>query len=332
MKEAAIKKALAKTNGVKNETGYKELTIPQQLQIKKDLLLQYQEYLNLDNSSVQAVIDQDIRVNHKDFLAKFDKIENVKYVAEDMMNLIKTNYLVGNIMKTEKDVTSVPKLQTRYSLALKGLNVSTQTGVNVAIKFLEDINNLPYMDSKTKLAHQSAVLNSLNKTQYNILKDNKKFEELTEESRKQLANWMYKVSSDTLDYDSKSLTSEINSSAGYRKSTARFNPKFKSSAMSGQRPNFSQQFQPTRSFLPGKQQYIHDDPNAYLQAAQDFRPQSFGFNPARFPIMQELSRLIIENAYYGYKSKGIIPSYIVEPKVDPKQKKYINLKKPAKAK
>ena len=60
-------------------------------------------------------------------------------------------------------------------------------------------------------------------------------------------------------------------------------------------------------------------------------PQSYGINQARFPIVKEYGRLIIENTYYGYKSKGIIPSYVVEPKVDLKQKKYINLKKPKKA-
>lgn len=101
--------------------------------------------------------------------------------------------------------------------------------------------------------------------------------------------------------------------------------------MSGQRPNFAQQFEPTRGFLPGKQQHISDNPREYLQAAGDMRPQSFGINPAKFSIMREYTRLIIENTYYGYKSKGIIPSYVVEPKVDLKQKKYINLKKPKKA-
>lgn len=327
----AQKKALAKTNGQTGMTGYKELSNEKFSGIKRDLMLKYQEYFNLDNGIVENVIEQDIRTNHKDFLAKFDKISNFKNVSNDMFNLIKADHLVSNIMKTEKDVTSVPKLQTRYALAMRGLNVGTPTGVEVALKFMNDVNNLPYMDQKSKLAHQAAILYGLNKTQYNILKDNKKFQELTVDSQKQLTNWMYKISSDTLDYDSKSMAAEMNQAAGSRESTKRFSPKFKSKAMSGQRPNFAQQFDPVRSYLPGKQQFISQEPNEFLKAAADFRPQSFGINQARFPIMQEYSRIIIENTFYGYKSKGIVPSYIVEPKVDLKAKKYINLKKPKKA-
>ena len=101
--------------------------------------------------------------------------------------------------------------------------------------------------------------------------------------------------------------------------------------MSGQRPNFAQQFDPVRSYLPGKQQYISDNPKEYLQAASDFGPQSFSINQAKFPMVQEYAKLMIQSTYFGYKSKGIIPSYVVEPKVDLKQKKYINLKKPKKA-
>lgn len=102
--------------------------------------------------------------------------------------------------------------------------------------------------------------------------------------------------------------------------------------MSGKRPGFSDQFQPVRDYLPGKQQYVTKDPSDYLQKIADSTPQDFKINNAAFPISREYARLIIENTYYGYKSKGIIPSYVVEPKIDEKQKKYINLKKPAKAK
>lgn len=331
MKEKAIQKQMKERSGKVGAAGYKELSTEQTNQIRKDLMLGYQEYFNLDNTIVNNVIERDIRMHNKDFLAKFDKIANFKNVANDMFNLIKADHLVNNIMKTEKDVTSVSKLQTRYALAMRGLNVGTETGVEVALKFMNDVNNLPYMDNKSKLAHQAAILYGLNKTQYDVLKDNKKFQELTVQSQKQLTNWMYKVSADTLDYDSKNAVTELNSDAGHRIATKHFNPKFKSPAMSGQRPNFSKQFEPTRGFLPGKQHFVSDSPNQFLQAASDFRPQTMGINQSRFPIMQHYSRLIVENAYYGYKSKGIIPSYIVEPKVDLKQKKYINLKKPSKA-
>lgn len=193
-------------------------------QIRKSLMLQYQTLFNLDNNMVGQIIEQDVRTYNKPLLDKLAKIDNFKNVSNDIFNLIKTDYLVGNIMKTEKDVTSVTKLQSRYALAMRGLKVDNETGVNVALKFINDIKDLPYMDAKVKLAHQAAVLYGLNKTQYNLLKDNEKFQELTAPAQKQLTNWMYKVSSDTLDYDSKSYTSAANEAAGSHTSTKKFSP------------------------------------------------------------------------------------------------------------
>lgn len=72
------------------------------------------------------------------------------------------------------------------------------------------------MDGKTRLANQAAALMSLNKTQYGILKDNKEFAKLTEDSQKQLTNWLFKVSSASLDYDSESMMSQMNQAAGSR--------------------------------------------------------------------------------------------------------------------
>lgn len=109
------------------------------------------------------------------------------------------------------------------------------------------------MDAKSKLAHQAAVLYGLNKTQYGLLKDNAKFSELTANAQKQIVNWAYKISSDTVDFDSNSMSALINKAASERKSTSRFRPNFKSKAMSGQRPNFSKQFDPVRQYLKGKE-------------------------------------------------------------------------------
>lgn len=76
---------------------------------------------------------------------------------------------------------------------------------------------------------------------------------------------------------------------------------------------------------------VSDNPREYLRAASDFAPQSFGINNARFPIMQEYFKTFVRGEFFGYESKGIIPSYVVKPSVDKEAKKYINLKKAKKA-
>lgn len=37
--------------------------------------------------------------------------------------MIQTEYLVNNIVKTQKDSTSVDKLQSRYAMAMKGIDM-----------------------------------------------------------------------------------------------------------------------------------------------------------------------------------------------------------------
>lgn len=340
MEEKAITKDLrdkiGKSTGEKSDydgSAYKALSMQQKNEIRKGLLIKYQNYFNLDNTIVNHVIDTDIRTNHKDLISKLNDISNYKGIENEMINMVKTSYVVANIMKTEKDTTNVTRLQSQYAVAMRGLNVESETGAKVAINFLNDIENNPYMDRKSKASHQAAVLYGLNKSQYELLKNNKEFDTLTEDAQKELTNWMYKVSSDTLDYDSNSYMAQLNGAATSRQATRRMSGTsgMKSKAFSDQRPNFAEQFEPVRSWLPGKQQFIAKDPEKYLQKMEDERTQPFGINNTQFPIVRQYARLMLENQYYGYKSKGIIPSYVVEPKVDMKQKKYINLKKAKKA-
>jgi len=75
------------------------------------------------------------------------------------------------------------------------------------------------MDAKTKLANQAAALMSLNTTQYNLLRNNKEFAKLTQDSQKLLTNWLFKVSSDTLDFDSETMKTKMNEAAGSRIAT-----------------------------------------------------------------------------------------------------------------
>lgn len=78
------------------------------------------------------------------------------------------------------------------------------------MKFLRDIEANNAMDAKTKLAHQAAVIYGLNKTQYGLLKDDKRFAALSSEAQTKIANWMYKVSSETLAFDSNSYLNGLN--------------------------------------------------------------------------------------------------------------------------
>lgn len=145
--------------------------------------------------------------------------------------------------------------------------------MNVAISWLQDIEDATWMDSKSKLAHQAAVIYGLNKTQYGLLKDDERFSKLTEDSQRQLTNWMYKVSSASLDFDSESYVSQMNKAASSSKMMKDFNPSYKSKAYSDKRPNFSKQFEPVRQMLSGKQQNLARDPNEYLYATSQAKPQ-----------------------------------------------------------
>lgn len=82
---------------------------------------------------------------------------------------------------------------------------TTKAATYFTLKWLEEIENAEFFDSKTKLAHQAAVLYGLDKTQYGILRNNARFNELTEDSQRLLTNWLYKVSSESLAFDSKSF-------------------------------------------------------------------------------------------------------------------------------
>lgn len=122
--------------------------------------------------------------------------------------------------------------------------------MNAAVKWLKDVEDAEWMDKKSKLAHQAAIIYGLNKTQYGVLRNNSEFAKLTEGSQRLLTNWLYKVSSESLDYDSKSYLNDLNASAAKSSVTKDFNPKYKSKAFSGKRPNYSSQFDPVRKMIP----------------------------------------------------------------------------------
>lgn len=177
----------------------------------------------------------------------------------------------------------------------------------VAVKFLKDIETNNAMDAKTKLAHQAAVIYGLNKTQYGLLKDDERFSKLSSEAQTKIANWMYKVSSETLAFDSNSYLNGLNKAS--EGSGSSYAPKFNSKKFSGQRPNFSKQFEPVRQMMPTVNHMVSENPNAYFQEEMKrSRPIGYGAEPQ---IQKEYAKIWFEQIYFGQKSKGVIPTYVM---------------------
>lgn len=68
---------------------------------------------------MKTVIDQDIRMYHGDLLDKLNSIGSNEAIKNSVIDLMNTEYLVSNVRKTQSDSTSVDKLQSRYTMALK---------------------------------------------------------------------------------------------------------------------------------------------------------------------------------------------------------------------
>lgn len=298
-------------------------------------MLKYQESFNLDNVLISRVIEADIIKNNKDLFSKFGWADNQEFIKDNIYDLAGKLRLARSAMYNND--TKVAALTTQYSLIFKWIK-DTETWAKVILQALRDVEANPNMDAKMKLANQAAMLSSLNKTQLNLLKDNKEFEKLTEWSRKELTNWLYKVSSDTIDFDSNSYMNKLNESSGSRWATRRSSyvktlPKPQSSSFGWARPNFSNQFSPIRDFIPGKEGYLSTDPNAFLSSRPSYLPRSVEwFNPNNSRMMQEYMKIMITGLFYGYESKGTIRTGSTDKKFDKNQNTSIKIAKPKKAK
>lgn len=316
-------------------TKYKELSIDDDLKLQRDIMMKYQESFNLNNTLIWQVIEADIIKNNKDLFSRFSWAKNENFIKENIYDLAGTLRLARDAMYNNN--TKVAALTTRYSLIFKWIK-ETETWVKVILQTLKDVEANPTMDAKTKLANQAAMLASLNKTQLNVLKDNKEFEKLTEASRKELTNWLYKVSSASIDFDDKSMMNLMNQSAGSKTATrwsgyVRTLPKPQSSSFGWARPNFSQQFSPIRDFLPGKEWYLSRDPNKFLSSQPSYIPKSVEwFNPMNSRMVQEYLKIMINGLFYGYESKGTIRTGSTDKKFDKAQNTSIKIAKPKKAK
>ena len=288
------------------KTEWRSLTSDQELQIKQKILTEYQKYLNLDSTLVWSVIEQHVKTKYSDVFDKLDKIDNYKNVQKQVLDTLKTAQLVNSNMRIYWDVSSVTKLQSRYAVAMRWLKLDDETWVQVALRWMNQIEDVPWMDKKSKLAHQASVIYSMDKAQYGIMKDNERFNELTEDAQRQLTNWLYKVSSESLDFDSESYISKMNAAVSKNNITKDFNPHYKSKAFSWQRPNFSKQFAPLKDMLKGKEWMLGYDPNGYLSAVRWASAIPFGINQAQMPVMRDYQREIWKQTFYGYDSKWVV--------------------------
>lgn len=103
-------------------------------------MLKYQEYFNLDNNLVTSIIEKHVARNNEDLFSKFDNVSNMKFIKEDVYDLVKRDYLARNIMQNGD--TKVSSLLSRYTLAYKGIK-NTETGVQVILNHLREIENAP---------------------------------------------------------------------------------------------------------------------------------------------------------------------------------------------
>jgi hypothetical protein len=230
-----------------------------------------------------------------------ENIENAfragNFMDDNLFKLMHTDYLVHRVMG-EGD-TSVASLCTKYALAYSGFP-SNETSVKIMLGHLKEMEDLPWKDKKEKLAHQAAMIYGMGKT-YNYFSNNQKFQEMTEGGQKLLANWMYKISSEASDYDSTSPTTSVNNYAGYRKGFKQYPPKYQSKAFSGQRPNFSKQFDNMRKNMSG-QEHVAANPAEYIEKASK-APYIKQANPYNYQIRQHQMPEMIEYTKYFINAK-----------------------------
>lgn len=312
-------------------TPYKGLSDEQEWKIRRDIMLKYQEMMNYDRTMVGDVLSVAVQKTWEDVFKKFDTLTNWKFMRDNVVDLVNREYLAKSIMARWD--TSASSLLSKYALAFKWIT-SNEEWAKAILKFINDVNSLPYMEKKAKLANTSAMLMALNKTQYNLLKDNKKFQELTKDSQTQLANWLYDTIKWWYDFDSESIDSKLNNSAFKKNYIKPYYPKGKSQSFWWQRPNFSKQFSPLQDYMRWKEGLLAKDPSSYLQSKNWFEYQS----PMRVwdpqnPYMRQYSKYAIEQIYFGQKSKWLIATREEgNNKFEDWKKKNINIAKAKKVK
>ncbi len=274
--------------------------------IQRKVLLENQHLLNLDKTAVWNVIEQDMKKNKWPMLDQYQKEFGTRFMQEWIFDYLSADYTVHKVMKNGD--SSVASLMSRFALAYKSLPAN-ETSVKIMLKHLKEVQDLPYMDWKTKLANQAAIIMGSNKALYGLLQNENKFQELTHDSQKLVSNWLYKVSSDSKDYDTSTIGYEFNKSAYSKSYMGSFKPKYQSSAYSGKRPNYSKQFSPVKNMMNWKEWLIDSDPNKYIQRkttpiTSDFTPITFDIKQAQLPAMVEYTKFYVQEVFRGFTSRS----------------------------
>lgn len=312
-------------------TPYKTLLEEDKIKLKRDLLIKYQEFFNLNRDIWMEIIAQDIRMNHKDKLESIRKLLD-KYwnIEKDMIDYLQKSYLIWQVAKEWG--TSVSKLHSRYALAAKWLQAN-ETTVVIANNFLRDLFNKDWLSYKEKLANAARFISWLDKATYWMLSNNEEFNKLTDDSKKLLMNWIFKINKEAMQYDSKDLLNDLNQSSSRLYNSPYIKPiypKYKSNSFGWMRPWFSKQFKPIQWIIKKHPQYITPDYNWYIRKYNTPNKRYKVYNNLKAPIMRKYKDLLLEQLFYWYKSKWIIKQQIK--KFDNKYKKDIKLKKPKKIK
>lgn len=297
------------------------------IEAKRDIMLENQDILNLNSDFVFEVIANRTRSEYWDVIKEYEKkFKNARFGINDWLDILNRSYLIGQVIDND---TSVAKLHSKYTLAFKWIS-SNQAWVDLVNNFLQWVEALPYLDKKTKLANQAAAIMGMNKSLYGLLKDNDEFMKLTADSRKLLANWMYKVWKESIQFDSNSYLNELNSIAYKPRSWyGRMTPiSYKSKPFGWTRPNFSKQFEPIRQMIPNVIQDLARDPDRIIRNRNPYI-DAVWYNWFKNPVLKRFIELQIQALYRWYRSEWIIKQ---NKKVDSIRKKDIKLKKEPKRK
>jgi len=296
-KQSKLFKALTKELWQYDEQGKPWLTTYQQNVIKRQALMEHADFLNMDATSVHKVIELEMKYNQKDLSSQLENTYRDSKIIKEANRMLANEYLATrNLQRWD---TSVWVLTTRFSTLNAWFNWNDETVWQLIIKTLIDIENSS-QDPKTKLAKKAAAMLWMDKASYGLLKDDKRFEGLSYNTKKIIANWIYDTSVKSVEYDATSILKDIVNSQQtkwwYSKKyyPNRIFSNWKSAWFNDARPNFSKQFQPLKDFIPNKIWYISNTPWNYVWESMRGYPQWWAINYFKTPIMQEYQKAKIE--------------------------------------
>lgn len=288
---------------------WRKLTDLEWKQIERDILVDNQDILNINSDFIFDVISEHAKKNHLDVFSKYEKIfKNAWFSISDWLDYVNRAYLIGKVIKED---TSVAKLNSRYALAFKWIK-DTETWIQLLNNFLYKLYELPYLNMKEKTANAAAAILWMSKAVFNSASNNADFMKISENARKQYANWVYKVYWDSVEFDSSKYLNAVNEAAywswtsiNHKPYLKRIYPRYGGKSFEWTRPNFSKQFEPLKKIIPNFIKDISKNPNEYLRKNSPYQQEKF-VNFSKNPIIKEYTKIFIETLYEWFRSKWII--------------------------